>query len=475
MTEPDSSLAATSFRDPAGVVTRKNGKVYRQVYPAGRRDYEAARDGGLFDELIAKGWLIPHRELSVAELGDWPGGAAYILEPEQLDWVSYPYEWSFSAYKDASLLTLDAQQLALEKGFILKDASAYNVQFWQGRPVLIDTLSFEPYAGGRAWQAYGQFCRHFLAPLALMAKVDIRLSCLMRDFIDGVPLDLAAAALPTRSMIRPGLMLHLSIHSSSQRRYANKPVKQVVRHDEAGQRLARQSLLGLTDSLRRTIKSLRLPRGVATEWGKYYSFTNYSDAAAAHKAELVKDYVDHIKPTDVWDLGGNDGRFSRSALEAGAHKALCFDIDPLAVEKNYRYGREHQETAMMPLLLDATNPSPGIGWANTERPGLQERAGDGRERMVLALAVIHHLAISNNLPFSHIARWLAKLGEYLVIEFVPKDDSKVQTLLATRKDIFDQYDQLKFEKAFGEYFSIVKQADVRESGRHIYLMRRKQR
>jgi hypothetical protein len=454
-------------------MTRRNGKVYRQVFPAGRRDYEAARDSGLFTELIARGWLIPHRELPVSELGGWPGGAAYILEPEQLDWVSYPYEWAFSAYKDAALLTLDAQHLALEQGFILKDASAYNVQFWRGRPVLIDTLSFEPYAGGRAWQAYGQFCRHFLAPLALMAKVDIRLNLLMRDFIDGVPLDLAAAALPTRSKIRPGLMLHLSIHSSSQRRYANKPVKQVVRQDEAGQKLARQSLLGLTDSLRRTVKSLRLPRGAVTEWGKYYSFTNYSDAAATHKIEIVKQYTAAIQAAEVWDLGGNDGRFSRVALEAGAQRALCFDIDPLAVEKNYRYGREHQETALVPLLLDATNPSPGIGWANQERPGLQTRAGDGHNRLVLALALIHHLAISNNLPFGHIAQWFASLGEYLAIEFVPKDDSKVQTLLATRKDIFDQYDQLVFEKAFGRYYTIMQQDGVRESGRQMYLMRRK--
>ncbi|QQR52761.1 SAM-dependent methyltransferase [bacterium] len=473
MTEPDSSLAATSFRDPAGRVIRKNGKVFRQVFPAGSRDYEAARDSGLFTELIKRGWLIPHRELPVAELNGWPGGAAYILEPEQLDWVSYPYEWAFSAYKEAALLTLDAQQLALEKGFILKDASAYNVQFWQGRPVLIDTLSFEPYAGNRAWQAYGQFCRHFLAPLALMTKVDIRLSCLMRDFIDGLPLDLAAATLPTRSKIRPGLMLHLSIHSSSQRRYANKPVKQVIRRDEAGQKLARQSLLGLTDSLRRTVKGLRLPRGAATEWGKYYSFTNYSDAAAAHKAELVREYTQLVKPVEIWDLGGNDGRFSREALAAGAQRALCFDIDPLAVEKNYRYGREQAETALTPLLLDATNPSPGIGWANAERPGLNERAGDGKGRMLLALAVIHHLAISNNLPFGHIAKWLAGLGEHLVIEFVPKDDSKVQTLLATRKDIFDQYDQSVFEQTFRQYFTILQQTSVRESGRQMYLMQRK--
>lgn len=464
-----------SFRDPAGAVFWRDGQVYRRVMEAGRRDFESARDSGLYDDLTKAGQLIPHRDVT-AEPGwlDVPG-TAYILAPEQLEFVSYPYEWSFSQLRDAALLTLTIQKHALEHNQILKDASAYNIQFHHGKPVLIDTLSFEPYAGQRAWQAYAQFCRHFLAPLALMAQVDVRLSELLRDHIDGVPLDLAARLLPLHRKLHPRLLLHLTLHSASQQRYAHTTVKadatpprsQTPASGQPG--MAKTSLLGLTDSLASTIRSLRLPRRLATEWGHYYTFTNYSDAAAQHKAEVLTKFVRAVQPATVWDMGGNDGRFSRVALAAGAPSAICFDVDPLAVEKNFRQISEHQETNLLPLLLDLTNPSPAIGWANQERQSISQRRKPGT--MVLALALIHHLAISNNLPFDRIAEWLSQVGDTLVIEFVPKGDSKVSTLLATRKDIFDQYEPEAFEAAFGRWFELTDKQPLTDSGRVMYLMK----
>ncbi|HEY6736189.1 MAG TPA: class I SAM-dependent methyltransferase [Candidatus Saccharimonadia bacterium] len=441
----------------------QDGEVYRRVTEAGRQGYEALRQSGLYDALVKRRLLVPHAEQAV------PAGAAdtaYILKPARVPFISYPYEWAFSALQDAALATLEAQRLALEHGLTMKDASAYNVQFLDGRPVLIDTLSFEPYGGQPAWQAYAQFCRHFLAPLALMSQVDVRLGGLLRNYIDGVPLDLTAALLPLRSKARPGLLLHLALHNASQQRYAHRA--QPAATAAAPSALGKQSLLGLLDSLTRTVRKLRLPRRLSTEWGEYYTFTNYSDAASRHKAEVVAEFVKLAQPRRVWDLGGNDGRFSRVALEAGAGQALCFDVDPVAVEKSYRQLRRHPEPRLLPLLADLTNPSPALGWAQQERQGLTERAQPGTT--IMALALVHHLAISNNLPFDHIAAWLARLGDHLIIEFIPKTDSKVQILLATRKDIFHQYDQANFETSFQKHFEIVTHTPVEGSQRVMYLM-----
>jgi len=174
-----------------------------------------------------------------------------------------------------------------------------------------------------------------------------------------------------------------------------------------------------------------------------------------------------VAPKVTWDLGANMGIFSQ---EAAQHSGLvvAWDIDPEAVEKNWKKVRADKQTRILPLLLDLTNPSPAIGWDNLERASLGQR---GPVDLVLALAIIHHLAISNNLPFERIAQTLASWCTWLVIEFVPKNDSQVQKLLRSRKDIFPGYQREDFEAAFGRYFEIVERQAVDESERWMYLMK----
>ncbi len=461
-----SEQVQSSFRDPAGHVFTYQSTVYRQVNLVGKDDYDSFLSSGLYDDLVAKQLIIEHKEVDKVKGLELPDGCYKLLRPKQLDFISYPYEWSFSQYKDAALFTLKIQHEAVKHGMVLKDASAYNIQFVENKPVFIDTLSFEKLTEARAWVAYKQFCQHFLAPLALMSQVDVRLSSLMRNYIDGVPLDLAAMLLPRHKRLRPGLLIHLWLHAKAQQRFADgtkaSPKPQ-------GSRANERVLIAQADSLRRLIQSLRLQRKHSTEWGEYYSFTNYEESAFKVKQKLVARYVSALAPADVWDLGGNDGRFTRVAVEAGAPKAICFDIDPLAVEKNYLHGKYAKSGVVLPLLLDLTNPSPGLGWANQERESLAQRANP--KTTVMALALIHHLAISNNLPFEQIADYFAQLGSHLIIEFVPKQDSKVEILLATRKDIFPEYTKTGFEKAFSKYFSILKQDKISGSARTLYLMK----
>jgi hypothetical protein len=448
-----------SFRDPLGFVFMREGVLYRQINEGARRDYEQLVQSGLYEKLSRSGDLVPHEEVS-ANIS--PNQAAYrVIRPERVDFISYPYEWCFSQLKDAALLTLALQKTAMAHGMRLKDATPYNVAFWRGRPVWIDTLSFEVPEPRTPWVAYRQFCETFLAPLALVSQVDVRLLDLVRSHIDGVPLDLASALLPRRSRLRPGLLMHVHLHATAQRRIRDggEPQRRAVR-------LSETALTGLIDSLEGTVRRLQW-RAPDTTWGSYYEATNYSPGAFARKRDIVERWIDRVSPASVWDLGANDGTFSRLASSRGI-MTVAFDVDPVAVEKNYLQAVEASDRHMLPLRLDLTNPSGGYGWANAERQSLADR---GPADLALVLALVHHLAIGHNVPLPRIAEYLAQICRSLVIEFVPKHDSQVQRMLASRADIFDGYTQEAFEAAFSTYFAVEEGAPVEDSVRTLYLMR----
>ncbi|MBI5963317.1 MAG: class I SAM-dependent methyltransferase [Chloroflexi bacterium] len=450
---------SASFRDPSGFLFTRNGTLYRQINRAYSNDYARLMDSGLYGKLVKAGLLIPHVESD--QLPAESDAAFKVIQPERVPFISYPYEWSFSQLKDAALTTLSIQKRALKLDMSLKDASAYNIQFMRGRATLIDTLSFEDYKEGQPWAAYKQFCQHFLAPLALMSYRDVRLSQLLRVYIDGVPLDLASALLPLKTKFNFGLLTHIHFHADAQKRYSDK----AINPRERRMSMSKQALIGLIESLENTIQKL-IWKPAGTEWGDYYENTNYTDSAFEHKKQLVNEWALEKKPALVWDLGGNTGVFSREAALSGAF-TVSFDIDPAAVEQNYRTVKSKKEQNVLPLVLDLTNPSPSLGWNNNERDSF---AGRGPVDMALALAVIHHLAISNNVPLPQLAEFFASRCKWLVIEFVPKSDSQVQKLLSSREDIFPGYSREGFESAFSSRFLIRKAESVRDSERTLYLM-----
>jgi hypothetical protein len=448
----------SSFRDPAGYLFWRDGKIYRCVLEGYRRQFRAAEETGLFRECQSNGSLLSF------ELSDVPAPepCVAVLEPRQLPFISYPYEWSFDQLKDAALATLDLHLQALEKGMLLKDASAYNIQFVDGRPVLIDHLSFDLVADHGAWPAYGQFCRHFLAPLALMSYVDLGLGRLLQLHIDGIPLDLASALLPRKSWWKFGLTTHLHLHAKLTTKHAGtrKAAKTKV--------LSAEQLTVLARSLRSTVDSLR-PAGKQTEWGDYYTDTNYSREAFETKHTVVRELVAQIRPSSVWDIGGNDGHFSRTLVDL-TDRIICMDIDPAAVAKNYVACKTANISTVLPLVLDICNPSPGLGFANEERRSILTR---DHPELVIALALVHHIAISNNVPLGDFASVLSRLTDHLIIEFVGKQDSQVQRLLVNRVDIFVSYTQAGFEAAFGAYFDVIERRPIPGSCRTLYLFKTK--
>lgn len=446
----------SSFRDPSGYLYEDGGVLYRRVNKCYLPDYEMLMGSGLYARLVEKRLIIAHEEVEKNHNG-------VRIKPERIDFISYPYEWSWSQYRDAALLTLEVQKVAFEYGMVLKDASAYNVQFYKGRPIFIDTLSFEKYKEGGPWVAYQQFCKHFFAPLALMHYNDMRLNQLGRVFIDGVPLDMASVILPMRSHMNMGAKVHIHMHAKSQARHASS--------EGVGKEgtVSKLGFLGLIDSLESTIRKWG-KRHKETEWGDYYNNTNYSGESFEKKKELIRSFVKELNPKRLWDLGGNTGVFTRLASDMGVD-TVCFDIDPNAVDANYLQVKAKGEERILPLMLDLTNPSGGVGWANQERKGLMAR---GKADVVMALALIHHLVIGSNVPMGMVAEYFYELSDGLIIEFVPKGDCRVDTLLATREDIFHDYTKEGFEEAFGEFFEVIREEQVEGSLRTLYCMRARQ-
>ncbi len=389
-----------------------------------------------------------------------------VVRPRRISQISYPYEWSFGQLKEAALLTLDLQLRALEVGMRLKDASAYNIQFDAGRPILIDSLSFELAEETEPWVAYRQFCEHFLAPLALMAYRDVRCGLMLRDFIDGIPLDLATSLLPGRTRLNFGLLSHLHADAGAQRRAAKEPPPS----DDAPKRERRVSATGqraLLDSLRRTVAGLRWEP--SSHWADYATTTSYSEAATASKGEIVREMVAAAAGSSAWDLGANTGVYSAMAAEAG-YRVIAWDQDAGSVEAHWRRVRGDGNPSVLPLVLDLANPSPSLGWALEERPSFLERATPD---VIMALALVHHLAIGNNVPLPAVSRLFARMAPRAIVEFVPKEDPMTRRLLAARRDIFEHYSIDGFRAAFGEDWEIVRESPIADSPRTLFLLRRR--
>ena len=297
----------SSFRDPSGQLYWHEGNLYRSITDKYIETYNSVKNSGLYDELIAEKKLVAFQEQPETTKIAFPDVIPLFIKPELLPFISYPYEWSFSQLKDAALLTLDLHIKALKKNFLLKDASAYNVQFLNGKPIFIDHLSFEESENYPVWPAYGQFCRHFLAPLILMSKVDPGLSSLLKVHIDGIQLPMANRLIPTRKLLSFGLLIHFLIHAKSLQKHSDSK-KNITN----AARLSSSQMANLAISLRETITKLKW-KAEGTEWGEYYSDTNYNSEAMESKFHIVKDFTNNVPNLKmIWDLGGNTGEFSRA-------------------------------------------------------------------------------------------------------------------------------------------------------------------
>lgn len=446
-----------SYRDNSGFVFKQGDRVYRYVHPRYELQYAKLMNSGLYHELVNRRQLVAHTE--IAETAGFGFTNGKVLEPEQITFISYPYEWSFDMWKDAALLTLQLAGTALKKEMILKDATPFNIQFYKGKAIFIDTLSFENYEAGKPWIAYRQFCECFLAPLLLMHYCHPDVQKIFTVYPNGIPMDVLVSLLPKRSRWNMNTFLHVHLQAKLSGKQKQKTNNR--------QNFSRQKLDILLNGLESFVQKLS-PKKVKTTWDDYYSGTILGAEYLQAKTTLVQDFIQGIDYKTVIDLGANDGHFS--LLFEADKQVVATDADHNCINELYLKIKKEGRQNIIPIINDLTAPSPAIGWANAERESITNRLKAG---LVLALALVHHLAIGKNVPLPLIANWLQQMGEYLIIEFVPKEDEKVKLLLQNRADIFDAYSQEHFRSAFEQYFQVLEQTQVGNTGRILFLMKRK--
>src|SRR4051794_37593451 len=388
------------------------------------------------------------------------GEAAGVLRHELIPFVSYPYEWPFSMLKEAALLQLELVAEALEEGMILKDSSPYNVQWRGSRPVFVDVGSFEPLRQGEPWIGYRQFCMLFLYPLMLQANEGIDYHPLLRGSLDGIAPTQASAML---SGLRGGVLKHVKLHAKLEARYddsSQKDVKKDLKEAGFNPELIKANVKGL----RKLIGGMRWePKG--SEWSNYGDTCTYTDEESREKAEFVREAAAARPRRLAWDIGCNDGRYSRIAAEH-ADYTVAIDIDHLTVDRLHRTLRDEGREDVVTLVMNLADPSPGLGWRGRERKPLEER---GQPDFVLCLALVHHLAITANVPLAEVVDWLASLGATVVVEFPTREDPMVGRLLAgKREETHTDYDLPVFERLLGEAFEIDRRAELQGGKRVIF-------
>jgi hypothetical protein len=448
---------SSSYRDNDGFVFKKDNKVYRLIRPSYYSDLQLLTESGLYKKLTSKNQLIRHE---AAELNDLNEEGTVIL-PEQIPFISYAYEWSFDMWKDAALLTLNIAKASLDKGMILKDATPFNIQFHNGAPLFIDTLSFTKYNEGESWIAYRQFCECFLGPLLLMHYCHRDAAKLFLAYPNGIPLEIVKSLLPKKT--RWNLHVYLHIHLQ-----ANVSAKAKKQSEEAKGNFPKQKLIVLLNGLHDFVSKLSLKKDKSV-WDDYYTETILGETYLQAKNELVLKFANAATFETVTDLGANDGYFSM-LLKDKAKLIIAADADSNCINEFYLQLKKAGIKNIMPVVNELNNPSPAIGWNNEEREKLSDRI---KADLVMALALVHHLAIALNVPLPFIARWLAPMCSYLIIEFVPKSDPKVKQLLKNREDIFDSYSLEDFKKVFSADFEILKEERVGGTDRTLFLMKKR--
>lgn len=457
---------AGSFRDPGGQVYLLDGRVFRTVMPCAVEDFDFVRSTGLISELVEKGLLIPESIVEPAMLGEAGAHASYVLEHPPLPFISYPYEWSFAALKAAAIHHLDIHLCALGYGVTLSDATAYNIQFRGVIPVFIDSLSFRRYQEGEFWMGHRQFCEQFLNPLLLRSITGIPHNSWYRGGMEGISAQELSQILPFHRKFSFNVLTHVVLQARFQSQAGSqRDAERVVTKRKLSLTAFRQMLLGL----RKWINKLE-PAGTGkTVWQEYSQDNSYSSDEAQLKRKFITLFTKSASPKILWDIGCNSGEYSKAALDAGADSVMGFDFDHGALD--LAFSRASLEGLnFLPLYLDAANPAPSQGWAQRERLGLMQRSNaDG----IIALALVHHLAIGKNIPLPSVIDWLVSMAPQGIIEFVQKSDPMVKELLRLREDIFENYNADNFVHALEERAVIVKSEIVSVSGRQLFWFRRR--
>ena len=464
-----SRLEPGSFRDPESRVFYAGDGVYRSLSAEGLSDFQALAQTKFWKQFTGDGRIVD-TEL-VDDPGELPQGlvkqSAGVLEHERIPFISYPYEWPFSMLKEAALLQLDLNLAAIEEDMIAKDSSPYNVQFKGSRPVFVDVGSFERLREGEPWVGYRQFCMLYLYPLLLQSVKGVSYHSLLRGAIDGITPAQMRGLVSFRDRFRKGFYLNVFLHAKLEARHGDRGKEVKAEVKKAG--FKKELIVANLRRMRKLVAGLEWspPPGV---WVAYGERNSYTGDDADRKDEFVREVATSKEWGLTWDIGCNNGRYSRIAAEGSRH-VLAVDYDQGPVELLYRTLRDEGDEKILPLTMNLADPSPGLGWRGRERKSLPDR---GAPDLVLALALIHHVTIAANVPVGEFVDWLAGLGTSLVIEFPTREDPMVQKLLGPKREgLHPDYERESFERVLAGAFDVERRERLESGTRLLYFARPK--
>ena len=452
-----------SFRDHCGYVFHYGEEILRTILPSAKANYEAIRDAGIIAESVNEGFLVGTKELEKSDTPDMLNDASYVVRHIKVPFISYPYEWSFYQLKVAALHHLKFQMFLLERDTILRDASAYNIQFIGSRPIFIDLLSIAPYKQGEYWSAHRQFCEQFLNPLLLRALKGIIHNGWFSGNLEGIYTGDLAKLLSLKDKMSWNVFSQITLQAHFEKTSLKEPDSSTSRA-QLRKPLSKKAYNGFLVQLHNWIDKLEPKDTGKTVWGEYANKNTYLDEEAEKKIATIQQFADKHKFVKLVDLGCNTGNYSIAALNGGAEFVIGYDFDTKALDLAFLRAQK-ENLNFLPLYLDAANPSPGQGWRQAERLGFQERnVADA----IIALAFIHHLAIGRNIPLNQIINWITTIAPRGLIEFVPKNDETIGKMLALREDIFNEYSEENFVKILSSQANIISSKIISSSGRIIY-------
>ncbi len=465
MTRPGSQPAPAcydsgSFRDPGSRVWRDAGRVLRGLDEDSAADFRALSATRFYRTASQAGDLVATEiaEAAAPDGRDW----SLVVEHDAIPVVTYPHEWSFSMLKDAAALTLRLVREAVDEGFTTKDATPYNVQFTGPKPVFIDVGSFERHRAGEPWWGYRQFCQMFLYPLMFTAYKDLPFQPWLRGAVDGITPEQARRVLQGRRHGSRGVLTHVWLHAKADRRFVGGSADTVADLKRAG--YSTDIYIGLIDRLRRLVDGLRWKRSESA-WHGYGDRGHYTSQDVAAKESFVRRVAGQRHRPQVWDVGANDGMFSRAAAEH-ADAVLAMDADGYVVDRLYRRLRQEGAARVIPLVMDFADPTPGIGWRGMERPAITRRSSPD---LVLALAVIHHLALGRNVPTAEIIDHLAELGAEVVLEVPTESDPMVTRLMGNKRaGTHDDYTLDVIESQASQRFEVRRREELSKGTRVLF-------
>ena len=450
-----------SYRDTAARVVKKESGHYRYIFHEYKEEYDHLMESGLYEELSQKGLLIEHQEIEI----DTDDPKVYkLLHPTQIPFQSYPFEWSYTQWRKAILAYLKINHIALKYGMILKDATPYNFYLTGGKGVMFDTSSFMFFKENDSWIAYRQFCEEFLSPVALMHYNGAEWSKLTMANLRGMPLSFVSIQLPLKSWLNLTTLLHIHLHSKYS---GNKQLDQKENKKKKGFTLSK--IKSLQKMIFNTISEWDKPYQYKSHWSTYYENDIESPEYLKDKEATVREWLEIIKPKSVLDLGANTGKFSFIAAEY-AEKVISLERDEKCVNE-IEEQISIKNSDFFTLLGDVAKPSPRIGFLNSGTESIYKR---GCSNVVLGLALVHHLHISNRLSFEQISLIFASFtNKYLIVEFIPISDNKVQILIKGKSLNLMKYNENHFIKALSSWFTIKESISLKDTGRRLFLLEKK--